>query len=626
MKSKNKRVRSAERREDNFFHSARKFKAFWRYPAFIILILPFSVELLIWYLADWFICPGLTDYFLAASLAVISLMIGMIFGRSLNKAAAVGFALVTFVVLWLEGTHLFDILVGSERRIHLLLSSGLSLLPSAAIAIGAGFLVLKALKKNVLRRILTLTSMMLIFIYILALNSRGVFGRENKYPNIILVVLDTTRADHLSVYGYPRQTCPGMEWLAQEAAIYEQAMSAASWTPPGHASILTGLLPSGHGTDGDYTVFDPPSLSLPEVLKKAGYKTGAIVNNPMLDPSFGWGRGFDNYRITWVRPRLSISQISWMVQRFHEDWPWFGSTRRTVSAARRWWSANGKRTRFLFLNLIDPHSPYGEAHGFKDMFLDDMTKNAPDLSNDSEVYDAGLERAEGPALDRVIARYDADIRHMDSCLQSFFRWLEDRNELDQTLLVFTSDHGERLGERGLLGHQLGLDLKLLHVPLIVRYPPKIPARRISKPVQTQGIYSTILETVGLEIRNTQLPVAASLDKQEFKVTFAQMRHQGEYLAILKTMNAGFDPSPFSGDWFSVSDGKWKLHQSNYGAIRLFDLVNDPAEEKNLAAVCSEEVKRLLPYFDILPRFDRGKKATTLSEELVDLLRSLGYIR
>jgi arylsulfatase A-like enzyme len=130
------------------------------------------------------------------------------------------------------------------------------------------------------------------------------------------------------------------------------------------------------------------------------------------------------------------------------------------------------------------------------VFLDDITRKAPDISNDSEDYDSGLFRAQGPALERVIAGYDGDIKHMDSCLNSFLRWLQRREELNHAFLAITSDHGERLGEKGLLGHQLGLDRVLLHVPLILSYPEKLRPKRVQEPVQTHGLYMTIISLVG----------------------------------------------------------------------------------------------------------------------------------
>lgn len=593
---------------------------------FFILTLPFSLELLVWRMADWAVTLNLVVIVMALLLIFAALLFTLLITRSRQKILSLSFALMTFFVVWMEVSNLFDsILAAQKLKLHII-SYALASIPGALIALMMFRFFSRIISKKIVSGTLILVSAATILFNLFFLSGGGRRAHQPPHPDVVFVVMDTTRADHLSVYGYSRPTTPGLAWLARDGVVYENAMSPASWTPPGHASLLTGLLPAEHGTDGDFTTFDPPGPCLPELLQEQEYSTCAIVNNPFMDPSFGWDRGFDKYRITWKKPRISLSQIIWLFQRIHEDWPWFGSTARTLQAAKRWWLTHDKAPRFLFLNLIDPHSPYGEPHRFKNAFLDETTRNAGDIPNDSEVYDAGVVRAEGKPLERVIARYDGDILYMDFCLESFFRWLEIREELDQTLVICTSDHGERLGERGLLGHQLGLDQSLLQVPLIVRYPPKIPAGRRTKLVLTHGIFSTLLEILGMNPPSAQPQIALPLDDQQLAVTVAQMRHQENYLRNLKDIASEFDPSPFAGDWFSVYDGEWKLIRSTSGSLYLFNIQNDPSETSDLSRLHTDEIERLSSYLDGLPAFDRGKNLKDMSKEVVELLKSLGYIR
>jgi arylsulfatase A-like enzyme len=293
--------------------------------------------------------------------------------------------------------------------------------------------------------------------------------------------------------------------------------------------------------------------------------------------------------------------------------------------AQRWWASESGRPKFLFLNFIDPHSPYGDPHPFRNIFLDETTSEAPDISNDSEDYDAGLLRASGVALERVTALYDADIRFLDSCLESLCRWLGKRQELDRSIIIITADHGERLGERGLLGHQLGLDNVLLHVPLIIRYPRLVKAGRFPAPVQSHHVYKMLLELLnpGLlgdspkEERESWLPTTP--------LTLAQMRYQGQYLDGLGKRNPSFDRSPFQGDWNSASDGRWKLYLSDTGRICLYDLAADPAEEDDLEEKVSPEVQKFLAAVSELPKFESGKKPREIPADVAELLRSLGYV-
>jgi arylsulfatase A-like enzyme len=445
-------------------------------------------------------------------------------------------------------------------------------------------------------------------------------------PHVLLVVLDTTRADHLSLYGYPRETTPNLAKLAEQAQIYEQAWSPAPWTPPAHTSLFTGLLPAQHGCDGDRLAFDTPAPALAEVLSQAGYRSLGVTNNPRLSAQRGWGRGFDRWRGIWERSPLSLTALRQRVERRNEDWMFSGDAIRSVQWVRRWWARQGDRPRFVFLNLIDPHSPYGRGDPeVDDRFLDARTREAPDLPNDSEDYDAGLVVAKGAALERVIARYDAELYFTDAVLGGLLDWLRERGELDHTLVVLTSDHGERLGERGLLGHQLGLEDVLLHVPLLVRHP-SLPAGRISNPVQTHGIFNTVLDVVGVAAPSASFDREAALSEQTGDLVVAQMRHQGDYVASLQRRNPSFDPQPFAGDWVSVSDDTWKLVGSTEGELRLHRPGWDPAEGRNLAGEQPEVVRRLARKAEALPTFEPkpAGPAPEVGETERELLRKLGY--
>ncbi|MDH7513629.1 MAG: sulfatase-like hydrolase/transferase [Clostridiales bacterium] len=257
--------------------------------------------------------------------------------------------------------------------------------------------------------------------------------------------------------------------------------------------------------------------------------------------------------------------------------------------------------------------------------LNDVTEKASDISNDSEDYDAGLVRAEGDALDRVIAFYDADIKFLDYCLGIFFEWLGERSDLDRCIIVLTSDHGERLGERGLLGHQLGLDNVLLHVPLIVRYPPLVNKGRYSQQVQSHHVFELVLNLISKARVQGRPKEVANLKLSESPIAVAQMRYQGGYLESLKKRNPQIDIAPYEGDWYAASDGKLKLWHSTSGTIRLYDLLEDPSEQNDVSGKLPSEVARLLPAVDALPEFSSGKKAKNVPAHLLELLKSLGYI-
>jgi arylsulfatase A-like enzyme len=441
-------------------------------------------------------------------------------------------------------------------------------------------------------------------------------------PDMVLIVLDTVRADHLSLYGYVRPTTPALDQLAKSSLVYDRAWSPAPWTPPSHASMLTGLLPAQHQCDGG-----PVDAHLPTVqklLRHAGYHTLAVVNNPELGTGVGLRPGFELYREVWALPPRLPARLIRVGQRFlGKGWAWTGDAEGSLRSVRIWWADEASGPRFVLLNLIDAHSPYGWPGHDENRFLDESTRSAPDISNDSEDYDGGLVRAEGPALARVVARYDADIAYMDRYLGEFFAWLSRRGELDQTVIIVTSDHGERLGERGLLGHQLGLDAALLRVPLLVRYPPRVAAGRQQEIVETQGIGATVLEFAGMSAPPGWAP---ALDRQRLLVAVAQMRHQGWYVDLVKSRASHFDAAPFEGDWATATDGTWKLLRSTAGWQRLYHLPTDPTEIVDVAAEHPDVVARLSPELDALPKWGAAPTPIEMPQDTQDALRSLGYIK
>lgn len=444
----------------------------------------------------------------------------------------------------------------------------------------------------------------------------AVAARER--PDVLLIVLDTARADHLSVYGHHRATTPALGKLAERAQVYERAWSPAPWTPPAHASMLTGLLPAEHGCEGGS--FDVAGPVLPELLQRAGYATLAVMNNPILPSRKGWSRGFDDYLQIWDPPAYSVSYLHWLSLRRQHGWRFLGDTATSLEWLRRWWRRERERPRFVLLNLLDAHSPYGRGDRQSERFLDERTRKATELPGASEVYDAGLARAEGAALERITALYDADLWLADHLLGEFFAWLGD-DQREQTLIVVTADHGERLGERGLLGHQLGLDESLLRVPLLLHHPTRLPPGRISAPVQTHQLFATLLELVGIDLPPARAPGVA----RPASIIVGQMQHQGWYLEGLKRRNPAFDPRPFAGNWSSVSDGTWKLVGSTTGVRRLHHLPDDAAEASDLAAEHPEEVDRLAPWLEELPAFASEAGGLEVPEETRELLRGLGYL-
>jgi arylsulfatase A-like enzyme len=442
-------------------------------------------------------------------------------------------------------------------------------------------------------------------------------------PDILLVVLDTTRRDRLSLYGYPRPTSPALDAFARDAEVYEDAWSVAPWTPPSHASLLSGLLPGEHGVDGAHAAPLPADLlTLPAVLRHAGYVNGGFVANPnLLAP--GWGSSFHQY----LGPRRAGGHS--LIRRFNErigqDVLLIESTPLVLAHARRFWAAHADRPRFVFVNLIDPHNPYLPPPDLLREAAPELTRDqALSLSLDPLEYhlDPGMDPRRRSQISRL---YDGEVQAMDRELGRFLAWLEERQELDRTLVVITADHGERLGERGVIGHDLDLDPYLLRVPLVIRYPPAVAPGRIGRRVQLDGLPGYILDLAGVPAPEAMR--RSALQNQNRELVVAQRQDPAYFLQRLRQRRPDLDVSSWRGDWYFVA-GRRFAHVCRSGPpsprCQLNDMDEDPDWERDQSETHPQELERLAAAGAGLPRFGKPRPAQ-MTAELREALRALGYV-
>ncbi len=448
-------------------------------------------------------------------------------------------------------------------------------------------------------------------------------GTAGTGPDILLVVLDTTRRDHLSLYGYPRRTSPALDAFARDAEVYEDAWSVAPWTPPSHASMLSGLLPGRHGVDGAHAVPLPADLlTLQAVLAHAGYVNGGFVANPNLLAD-GWSADFHEYRGPYHVGGHSL--IRRLNRRIGRDALLIDSTPRVLAQARRFWAAHAGRPRFVFVNLIDPHNPYLPPP-------DLLQEEAPELTREQALrlsldpLDTHLKPGLEPLARRQVNRlYDGEVRAMDRELGRLFAWLRTRHELDRTLVVVTADHGERLGERGVIGHELDIDPYLLRVPLVVRYPGSVAPSHIHRRVQLDGLPGYVLELAGIPAPTPMQENA--LPRQDRELVVAQRQDPAPFLRRMQARRPDLDVDGWRGDWFFVADRRYAYVCTAGRAsshCQLNDMEADPDWERDQSAAHPEERERLSAAGEALPRFGRPRPAQ-VTPELRDALRALGYL-
>tara|TARA_R110002126_G_scaffold64513_17_gene165264 strand:+ start:2980 stop:4593 length:1614 start_codon:yes stop_codon:yes gene_type:complete len=349
-----------------------------------------------------------------------------------------------------------------------------------------------------------------------------------RRPNVLIVSIDTLRADHVGCYGYERDTTPALDALAAQGVRFERCLSTTSWTLPSHLSMLTGLAISAHGIDDDrlWNRFDAegapiaPDLRgrfLSEALTDDGYACGGFFTWKYLDDRFGFGAGFERWErlghMFWSHPEVGPL---WQAALESQDKdamlairdahpalfdPFTMSTPETLAAAEGWLDGhleqNGDDPFFLFVHLFDVHDPYTAPDPYYTMFDPDYDGSITGMGVTSDAI-----RADMSDRDRhnLIARYDGGVRYVDDRLGEFFERLEARGISDDTLVVVTSDHGEEFFEHGGKTHRSALWLESISVPLIVRWPAGIEGGRfVAGNVGLVDIVPTICAATGVEL-------------------------------------------------------------------------------------------------------------------------------
>ena len=293
-------------------------------------------------------------------------------------------------------------------------------------------------------------------------------GDAPPRANIILLTVDTLRADHMELYGYPRRTMPAVSAFAQTAVIFDNAVVPRGTTRPSYASMLTGLYPARHGVRANGVVLHEDNVTLPEMLKAAGYHTAAFVSNGTLKKAVsGLGQGFDVYVCDSGGDGES------------------GTAKDMTTALLEWLDADPPQPFFLFTNLIDPHGPYSPPERFRTQFRSKRTRRLKRDKIPASIYVEG----ELNHFDYV-DRYDGDILHTDELLGKTMAKLKDKGLWDEAFVVFTADHGECMGQHDLYyTHQPMVWEETMHVPLAIRLPRSIAERRGIKPKRVRGLCS-----------------------------------------------------------------------------------------------------------------------------------------
>ena len=425
--------------------------------------------------------------------------------------------------------------------------------------------------------------------------------------NVVLIVVDTLRADHLSLYGYAKPTSPHLDAFARNAVVFTNVTAQAPWTSPSMASLFSSLYPSAHGVLHRTAADRIPRLAdahvtLAEVLAPAGWATIGVTANPWLAAGQGLAQGFDSYRVLKGGARLRAREVNRFALSQLADDP--------------------QPPFFLYLHYMDVHGPYRAPDASQNRFRP-SGETQPMPAEAIAALPDYLRIASAESLADYLAAYDAGIHYWDESFGQLLEALELRGLLDRTLVVVTSDHGEEFFEHGGFNHGRTLYQEQVHVPLVFWSKALgLGPKRIAHPVALIDVAPTILGLLGV-------PAPAAFQGVDRRSSMLADRADAAPIFSEAAVAIGGVPLP-TGSLRAVRSGDWKVVENlKTGELRIFDLSRDPSEQGRAASPA--EARRARDLFQAWSQANRKIADTVEAEdapidaETRQRLEELGYL-
>jgi arylsulfatase A-like enzyme len=416
---------------------------------------------------------------------------------------------------------------------------------------------------------------------------------QPMFKNIVIIVVDTLRPDRLGAFGYARDTSPNIDRFAQDAAIFEQAFSVSPWTRTSVVSMFTSMYPVAHACQDTNDSADDKLVMMAEIFKANGFSTGGFSTNISVSEKFNVAQGFDEF--------VYFERQPWFADHPGRPDPGYVPIEGMMADAFEWLLDVGDEPFFFYFHSTDPHWQYRPPAEFV-------------LWGDQRLGDL----------------YDAEIRYTDFYFQEIIDHLTRLGKIDDTLIIFTADHGEELFEHGGHGHGHTLYNELLRVPLILRHPGLQP-RRVTETVRLIDILPTVIDLFDLESNGAMIQGRSLLP-----MLFGDIDPQPDEQFVLGEV---MYPSKIEG--ISLEADDWKLirvvdMQPNRGFPRgkrntweLYNLATDPGELVNVVrfnpAVLESTRKRMESLREKFDASGLEGKDTDIDEATREALRSLGYV-
>lgn len=571
-------------------------------------------------------------------MVVLNLVCLAFVARKIHKATAANkptstkrsYPFEDFVALALHATNLLCLFL-VIHRIDLLSSWPIRILMALGVILMVALRVWFATRKPVLQFVTLLLFGGIALLWPVAWIANEIHFRE--YPlngntiapdKIVLITVDTLRADMLlDAPAYGEAVMPNVRSLAEDGLVFTQATAPSSWTLPGIASMMSGLDPMTHGVDRNNRRMSAEMDTLAERLSGEKYLPGAFVYNFYIHPELEADQGFDDFYFCdakKVQMEMQVLLHHLGLRRANFE---FGNdpVRESTRMARRWIARRGSEKTFLWVHYIDPHMPYAPPEEFAPAEFRDRPASF-------EVRPTEWPRVWlYPQEDRqwIKALYRAEVRYVDHCIGEIIQTLKDTGQYDDSLIIFTSDHGEEHWDHGRFEHAHAMYQELLHVPLVIKLPGSRVRGERTMRVAVPQIYPTVLELAGVPM-------------DEMNSEYASLLPLIEGNSDSTTGTAVFSNSTLYYDELSavIQDDLKLIHNVTANIYMLFDLKADPLELHDLASERSEDRDRLGAL--LAAHIEHGKTrreelglkigsdGAAMSEEVLRGLDDLGYLR
>ena len=481
-------------------------------------------------------------------------------------------------------------------------------------------------------------------------------------PNVVLVVMDTTRADE----AFDSTVAPTLADISQEGTRVTEAISAAPWTLPSHASLLTGTHPSKHGAHAGHERLDGALPTLPEIFQDVGYETVCVSNNTWLSIESGFDRGFDSFQQMWqlVQSTNALSELvdvtdehryravarklldgnpvantlNVLYRRFVREYSDDGA-KRTTKWINRWIAErDDNQPFFLLVNYLEPHLEYSPPRRLATQYLPDSHTygEAMEIPQQPWEYLVGNVTLDDDDFEVLRGLYRAEIAYLDEQLAKLRTTLVEAGEWEDTVIVIMADHGENIGDHGLMDHQYCLYDSLIHVPLVIHGDIFSSGSDLTEPVSTVDLAPTLLDVVDIdapqareEFQGRSFHPHADAPPREFVVSEymspqpsmdALERHVGELPDHIYELDRSLRAIRTTGH---------KLIRGSDGTTELYDLTMDPGETADIASENPDLLDELSGALDEwLNTFEQADidREISIDEARKKQLEELGYIR